>query len=40
MIHYHNMSLIGIAALSYGAAVKLYTGMSTAGLPDAHPLEI
>jgi glycosyltransferase involved in cell wall biosynthesis len=25
VIHYHNMSLIGIAALSYGAAVKLYT---------------
>ncbi|MEQ1764111.1 MAG: glycosyltransferase family 4 protein [Pyrinomonadaceae bacterium] len=25
VIHYHNMSLIGIAALSYGEAVKLYT---------------
>lgn len=25
VIHYHNMSLIGIKALSYGSAVKLYT---------------
>jgi glycosyltransferase involved in cell wall biosynthesis len=25
VIHYHNMSLIGITALSYGSAVKLYT---------------
>lgn len=25
VIHYHNMSLIGIRALSYGSAVKLYT---------------
>ena len=25
IIHYHNMSLIGIEALSYGKAVKLYT---------------
>lgn len=25
VIHYHNMSLIGISALSYGSAVKLYT---------------
>lgn len=25
VIHYHNMSLIGIKALSYGTAVKLYT---------------
>jgi glycosyltransferase involved in cell wall biosynthesis len=25
VIHYHNMSLIGIAALAYGEAVKLYT---------------
>lgn len=25
VIHYHNMSLIGITALSYGKAVKLYT---------------
>lgn len=25
VIHYHNMSLIGIKALSYGKAVKLYT---------------
>jgi glycosyltransferase involved in cell wall biosynthesis len=25
VIHYHNMSLIGITALSYGNAVKLYT---------------
>ena len=25
VIHYHNMSLIGISALSYGAAIKLYT---------------
>jgi glycosyltransferase involved in cell wall biosynthesis len=25
VIHYHNMSLIGIRALSYGKAVKLYT---------------
>jgi glycosyltransferase involved in cell wall biosynthesis len=25
VIHYHNMSLVGIGALSYGEAVKLYT---------------
>ncbi len=25
VIHYHNMSLIGIKALSYGSAIKLYT---------------
>lgn len=25
VIHYHNMSLIGITALAYGSAVKLYT---------------
>ena len=25
VIHYHNMSLIGIAALQYGQAIKLYT---------------
>src|SRR5919197_3565942 len=25
VIHYHNMSLIGITALSYGSAIKLYT---------------
>ena len=25
VIHYHNMSLIGITALSYGKAIKLYT---------------
>jgi glycosyltransferase involved in cell wall biosynthesis len=25
VIHYHNMSLVGIAALAYGEAVKLYT---------------
>lgn len=25
VIHYHNMSLIGISALSYGSAIKLYT---------------
>jgi glycosyltransferase involved in cell wall biosynthesis len=25
VIHYHNMSLIGITALSYGRAIKLYT---------------
>ncbi len=25
VIHYHNMSLIGISALSYGKAIKLYT---------------
>lgn len=25
VIHYHNMSLIGIGALAYGSAVKLYT---------------
>ncbi len=25
VIHYHNMSLVGITALSYGSAIKLYT---------------